>query len=80
MVDNYEWCGSSTYQASGWETIVNDFEDLGVAAYMSEYGFVLSFSQGQYTLTPLPWQLHHEPATIMARGGVALLAADDGRV
>lgn len=39
-VDNYEWCGASTYQASGWETIVNDFENLNVAAYMSEYGFV----------------------------------------
>lgn len=38
-VDNYEWCGASSYQASGWETIVNDFENLGVAAYMSEYGY-----------------------------------------
>jgi hypothetical protein len=47
--DNYEWCGSSTYQASGWETIVNDFEDLGVAAYMSEYGYVLSFSRDLHT-------------------------------
>ncbi|KAJ9109852.1 hypothetical protein QFC19_001831 [Naganishia cerealis] len=43
-LNNYEWCGNSSYQASGWETIVNDFANLGVAAYMSEYGGGIAFS------------------------------------
>lgn len=37
-VDNYEWCGNSTFATSGWESIVDDFSNLPVAAYMSEYG------------------------------------------
>ncbi|KAJ9103607.1 hypothetical protein QFC20_004763 [Naganishia adeliensis] len=66
-LNNYEWCGSSTYQASGWETIVNDFEDLGVAAYMSEYGCI--------TNPPRLWQevasLYSQPTTDVFSGGIA---------
>jgi hypothetical protein len=38
LIDNYEWCGNSTFATSGWESIVDDFSNLPVAAYMSEYG------------------------------------------
>jgi 1,3-beta-glucanosyltransferase GAS1 len=43
-LDNYEWCGSSTYATSGWEEITNDFSGIQVASYMSEYGFVTFLS------------------------------------
>lgn len=43
-IDNYEWCGSSTYATSGWEEITNDFSGIQVASYMSEYGFVTFLS------------------------------------
>ncbi|KAI5449931.1 1,3-beta-glucanosyltransferase [Naganishia albida] len=66
-LNNYEWCGASTYQASGWETIVNDFENLNVAAYMSEYGCI--------TNPPRLWQevgsLYSQPTTDVFSGGIA---------
>ncbi|GHJ88206.1 hypothetical protein NliqN6_4608 [Naganishia liquefaciens] len=66
-LNNYEWCGASTYADSGWETIVNDFGGLGVAAYMSEYGCI--------TNPPRLWQevpvLYSQPTTNVFSGGIA---------
>jgi hypothetical protein len=48
LIDNYEWCGNSTFATSGWESIVDDFSNLPVAAYMSEYGWAFSgFASGR---------------------------------
>lgn len=82
--DNYEWCGASTYQASGWETIVNDFKDLPVAAYMSEYGYAPAFpTRSPSMLTPRRcitnpprlWQevaaLYAQPTSDVFSGGIA---------
>lgn len=40
-LNNYEWCGDSNYNASGWASIVAGFSEIPVASYMSEYGSVL---------------------------------------
>lgn len=66
-LDNYEWCGSSTFATSGWASIVNDFSNLPVAAYMSEYGCIDS--------PPRLWQevgsLFSAPTTDVFSGGIA---------
>lgn len=66
-LNNYEWCGSSTYATSGWETITNDFSGIQVATYMSEYGCI--------TNPPRLWQevpvLYSQPVTNVFSGGVA---------
>lgn len=66
-LNNYEWCGSSTYATSGWEEITNDFSGIQVASYMSEYGCI--------TNPPRLWQevpvLYSQPVTNVFSGGVA---------
>lgn len=66
-LNNYEWCGNSTFANSGWESIVDDFSNLPVAAYMSEYGCITS--------PPRLWQevgsLYSAPTTNVFSGGIA---------
>lgn len=37
-LNDYEWCGDSTYQESGYSTIVTDFEGSDIPVFFSEYG------------------------------------------
>src|SRR5271163_4016003 len=37
-----QWCGDSTYQASGYDTLTEEFSSYTVAAYFSEFGCVTS--------------------------------------
>jgi hypothetical protein len=37
-LNNYEWCGDSSYNSSGWADIVRGFSEIPTASYMSEYG------------------------------------------
>lgn len=39
-LNNYEWCGNSSYAASGWQSITEGFRNIPVATYMSEYGCI----------------------------------------
>jgi len=46
-LNNYEWCGNSTFEASGYANITGDFSKYNVAAYFSEFGCI--------TQTPRVW-------------------------
>lgn len=37
-LNDYEWCGDSSYQESGYSTIVSDFEGSDIPVFFSEYG------------------------------------------
>lgn len=37
-LNDYEWCGDSTYTESGYSTIVSDFEGSDIPVFFSEYG------------------------------------------
>lgn len=37
-INMYSWCGKSTYSESGYDTISNLYQDLGVPLFFSEYG------------------------------------------
>lgn len=39
-LNNYAWCGSSSVTASTWSNMVDDFKNVPVATYMSEYGCI----------------------------------------
>lgn len=41
-LNNYEWCGDSSFQASGYATTTSDFQQYNVVAYFSEFGCVNS--------------------------------------
>ncbi|EPE09025.1 beta-glucanosyltransferase gel2 [Ophiostoma piceae UAMH 11346] len=37
-LNNYEWCGASTYTESGYDSIVSDFAGNNIPVFFSEYG------------------------------------------
>lgn len=37
-INMYEWCGNSTYKESGYETISDEYANLGIPIFFSEYG------------------------------------------
>lgn len=37
-INMYEWCGSSSYSKSGYSTITNQYKNLGIPLFFSEYG------------------------------------------
>lgn len=69
-LNSYAWCGNSSYTASGYDTLVNDFSSLPVPAYLSEFGCVKGL-----TANTRPWTevsaLFSQPMTNTFSGGVA---------
>jgi len=41
-LNNYEWCGNSTFEASGYAATTNEFSQYNVVAYFSEFGCITS--------------------------------------
>jgi len=39
-LNNYEWCGNSTFEASGYANITSDFSQYNVVGYFSEFGCI----------------------------------------
>ncbi|SCU89308.1 LADA_0E14752g1_1 [Lachancea dasiensis] len=37
-INMYEWCGSSSFESSGYKDRTNDFANLSIPAFFSEYG------------------------------------------
>ncbi|WRT68843.1 uncharacterized protein IL334_005824 [Kwoniella shivajii] len=66
-LNNYEWCGNENYNSSNWNTIVQGFQDIPVATYMSEFGCI--------TAPPRLWtevaSLFSSPTSDVFSGGVA---------
>ncbi|WWC91420.1 uncharacterized protein L201_006366 [Kwoniella dendrophila CBS 6074] len=66
-LNNYEWCGNASYNNSGWNTIVQGFQNIPVATYMSEYGCIFQ--------PPRLWTevaaLFSTPVSDVFSGGVA---------
>mmetsp|Transcript_5116 Transcript_5116/g.5115 ORF Transcript_5116/g.5115 Transcript_5116/m.5115 type:complete len:541 (-) Transcript_5116:15-1637(-) len=37
-INMYEWCGTSSYEKSGYESITKQYKNLGIPIFFSEYG------------------------------------------
>jgi len=66
-LNNYEWCGDSNYNSSGWADIVRGFSEIPTASYMSEYGCITSPPRLWTEVT----SLFTTPVTDVFSGGVA---------
>lgn len=78
-LNDYEWCGDSTYTESGYSTIVSDFEGSDIPVFFSEYGCNLVTPR---TFTNVP-VLFGEEMTVLSGGLVyeySLEASDYGIV
>lgn len=63
-LNDYEWCGDSTYKESGYSTIVSDFEGTDIPVFFSEYGCNL-VSPRTFTNVPV---LFGEEMTVLSGG------------
>lgn len=66
-LNNYAWCGNSSYTASTWNNVVADFQTMTVPVYMSEFGCVAN--------PPRYWNevptLYSTPMSDVFSGGLA---------
>lgn len=37
-VNSYQWCGSQSFQSSGYDALLTDYEDYSLPLFLSEYG------------------------------------------
>jgi hypothetical protein len=69
-LNSYSWCGNSSYAASGYNTLTNDFDSLPVPAYLAEFGCVEGVGTNNRPWTEVS-ALYSTPMTNQFSGGVA---------
>ncbi|KAJ1029688.1 hypothetical protein NDA13_002931 [Ustilago tritici] len=69
-LNSYSWCANSSFSASGYSTLTQDFSSLPVPAYLSEFGCVEGVGTGERPWTEVS-ALFRRPMTDTFSGGVA---------
>ncbi|SJX61724.1 related to GAS1-glycophospholipid-anchored surface glycoprotein [Sporisorium reilianum f. sp. reilianum] len=69
-LNSYAWCGNSSYTASGYSTLTNEFASLPVPAYLSEFGCSEGIGANNRPWTEVQ-ALYSQPMTNTFSGGVA---------
>ncbi|KAF2771528.1 hypothetical protein EJ03DRAFT_325564 [Teratosphaeria nubilosa] len=64
-INNYEWCDPSTYQESGWESMVELYSNYSLPLFLSEYGCITNTRKFEETSA-----LYTEKMTAVFSGGL----------